>query len=129
MPNDAYRAEFWKQFILERCHYPAPDRLKAQLSAATVTSFCQCGCNSFEVAVDEGKPAPPVTAPGSFGLCFEADFHLADGRQLEVLLFADEKGNLAGVDVQCQGNTEPVPEEMALDQEPFYVWASEKLIR
>ncbi len=59
---------------------------------------------------------------------FEADFHMEDGRQLEVLLFADERGNLAGVDVQCQGNTEQVPDELLLGHDPFLVWASKNAI-
>lgn len=60
---------------------------------------------------------------------FEADFRLNDGRQLEVLLFADANGNLGSVDVQCQGNTEPVPDELTLDDQPFTVWASKELIQ
>ncbi len=127
MPNDAARAEFWKEFILSRCHYPAPERLRAHFSAATPHNFCECGCNSFEIVVSKGA-AVPLTAPGRSGMFFEADFRMGDGRQLEVLLFADEQGNLAGVDVQCQGNTEPVPDELCLDDEPFHVWSSEKAI-
>lgn len=59
---------------------------------------------------------------------YEADFRMGDGRQLEVLLFADEQGYLAGADIQCEGNTEPVPQELRLDREPFYVWAAEGAI-
>ncbi len=59
---------------------------------------------------------------------FEANFALADGRQIELLLFCDVKGNLAGVDVQCQGNTEPVPENPELEGAPFHVYSSDALV-
>jgi hypothetical protein len=59
---------------------------------------------------------------------FEADFRMDDDRQIEVLLFANEQGYLAGVDVQCQGNTDAVPDDLRLDLEPFHVWVAEGAI-
>jgi hypothetical protein len=89
VPNDAARAECWKEFILTRCQYPALERLRAHLSAAAPHTFCECGCNSFEMTVPHDA-APPLVVPGRSGMFFEADFRMDDGRQLEVLLFADE---------------------------------------
>lgn len=126
MPNDAARAEFWKEFILARCHYPAPERLRAHLAVATPHNFCDCGCNSFETTVPMDA-ALPLVGPGS-GMFFEADFRMDDDRQIEVLLFADEQGYLSGIDVQCQGNTDAVPDDLRLDLEPFHVWAAEGAI-
>jgi hypothetical protein len=129
MPNDVARAEFWKSFLLSRCHYPAPDRLETHLAAAVPHDFCPCGCNSFSTTISSDTSVPPLTLPGRYSSLFEAGFRLSDGRLLEVLLIADEDGNLAGIDIECEWNAEPVPDEITLADEPFYVWASKDLIR
>ena len=132
MANDAERAEFWKGFILSKCQYPASERLRAQFEAAALHDFCPCGCNSFQTTVPSRDDLPGLVPPngsGVSGLVFEADFRMSDGRQLEVLLFAGEDGNLTGVDVQCQGNTDPVPDVVRVDEEPFNVWMNQKLFR
>src|SRR2546423_13621489 len=53
MANGPARAEFWKEFVANRCEYPAPDRLRAQLADAEFYDFCECGCNSFAVKANE----------------------------------------------------------------------------
>ena len=127
--NDAARAEFWKEFILSSCLYPAPERLGQQLARAAFGNFCACGCNGFGTSFEETTGLPPLTAAGKSGLFFEADFELEDGRQLEVMLFSDEEGNLAGVDVDCQGNTEPVPDDVRIAGAPVRVYASDSVLR
>ena len=59
---------------------------------------------------------------------FEAEFRLEDGRQIELLVFCDEIGNLAGVDVQCEGNSEPVPPSPEYADRPFRVYASDRIL-
>ncbi|WP_140884673.1 hypothetical protein [Muricoccus nepalensis] len=45
---------------------------------------------------------------------FEADFGLASGDRLEVLLFVDGSGNLSFVEVSVNVNSAPVPDEIHL---------------
>ena len=111
VPNGPERAEFWRSFILAHCAYPAPDRLRAQLAATEFHSFCNCGCNSFAVRVPPSADVLPLTSPGdSGGMFFEADFDLAPNGSLEVLLFADGGGDLSFIEIDLNGNTEPVPD-------------------
>ena len=113
MPNGPERADFWRSFIVNRCDYPAPDRLNAQLAVAEFHSFCDCGCNSFDVRVPLGSNVPPLTKQGATGgMFFEADFDLASRDHLEVLLFVDESGNLSSVEIDVNGNSAPVPDEI-----------------
>lgn len=102
----------WRSFITSRSNYPAPDRLRAQLAVAEFHSFCACGCNSFEVRIPPGSTVPPLTQPGGEGMFFEADFDLVSGDRLEVLLFVDGFGNLNSVEIDMNGNSSPVPDEI-----------------
>jgi hypothetical protein len=40
---------------------------------------------------------------------------------IELDIFADANGNLAGVDVACNGNSEPVPEHVELEAQPYHM--------
>ena len=113
MLNGPERAEFWRSFISARCAYPAPGRLHAQLAAAEFHSFCKCGCNSFAVRIPLGANVPPLTLPGnSGGMFFEADFDLAPNALLEILLFVDGSGNLSFIEIDLNGNSEPIPDTL-----------------
>lgn len=126
MPNDPARAEFWKEFILTRSGYPSPDRLRAQLSVAEFSEFCDCGCNSFAVKSSSG--ATPLVSPGRYGPIYEADFLLNDEKSLELILFADEHGNLVYVEVDCCSNSCPVPDLIEAQGSPFRTRASKGLL-
>ncbi|WP_140887078.1 hypothetical protein [Muricoccus nepalensis] len=112
VPNGPERAEMWRSFIVSRCDYPAPDRLRAQLAVAEFHSFCACGCNSFKVRIPLSSNIPPLAQPGEGGMFFEADFGLTSGDHLEVLLFVDGLGNLNFVEIDVNGNSSPVPDEI-----------------
>jgi len=131
MPNGPARAEFWKDFVIQRCDYPAPDRLRGQLAEAMFSDFCACGCNSFAVEVLPGV-APLTEArenPSSgYGAIHTADFKMTDGRTLEVALFADDSGNLVYVEVDCCANSYPVPDDPDVEARPFQTWTAKRLI-
>lgn len=108
--------------LLRRGGYPAPERLAAQFAASTVTRICDCGCNSFDIEIRHVDNLRPLALPRKQGgMIFETDLALDDGRQLELLVFCDKDGNLAGVDIQCNGNSEPVPETPMFDAQSFHV--------
>ena len=127
MANGPARAEFWKEFVTSRCNYPAADRLRAQLAAAEFSDFCECGCNSFAVKASGGAP-PLVPSGGGYGAIYTADFKLPDARTLEIILFADDGGDLAYIEVDCCANSYPVPDVVEAEDEPFHTWAEEGLL-
>ncbi|CAD9221892.1 conserved hypothetical protein [Burkholderia cenocepacia] len=65
-------------------------------------------------------------------MVFEADFR--DRREqeglgsIEILLFADESGHLADVEIDYCGNGIPIPENLNLETTPYNVFVSESLI-
>ena len=120
--------ERWAQTLLSRSNYPAPKRLTAQFEAAEITRLCECGCNSFDVEIEKLEGLLPLVSEGDGGMFFEAEFRLKDGKQIELLVFCDELGNLAGVDVQCEGNSESVPASPEYADRPFRVYASDRIL-
>lgn len=131
MENGSDRAAFWADFILTRCEYPAPALLREQLARATFAEFCPCGCNSFGVRTGGGTrpliPPHDEVLPGRHGAIFEADFRLADGKTIEIIIFANDEGNLDYIEVDCNANSEPVPHEVVAPDRPFHVRASANL--
>ena len=126
MPNTPQRAEFWKEFICAKCQFPAPEKLRMQFAHATFSEFCDCGCNSFKVTVS--GDVEPIASRGGFGSVFSTNFRLAnEDKYIEVILFADEEGNLAYVEVNCCANSYPVPEVIEVQEPPFHVHTSVSL--
>ncbi len=114
MANDLAKAEFWRAFILERSEYPAPVRLEAQFEDAVFSDFCPCGCNSFSVSRPASSTAPSLVSPSdrTERFVFEADFPILAGGSLEILLFAGADGRLCYVEIDCNANSDPVPDEI-----------------
>ena len=132
--NGPNRAAFWVNFITERCEYPAPALLREQLLHTTFEEFCPCGCNSFSVRVENKERLRPLVPPQDnvptgrrrYAI-FEANFRLEDGKTIEIVIFADDEGNLDYVEVDCNANSEAVPQEVIVPDRPFHVRASDSL--
>ena len=60
---------------------------------------------------------------------FEADFDLASGDHLEVLLFVDGSGNLSFVEVDVNANSAPVPDEINIRGHAQHGHVSASLLR
>lgn len=128
MTNTAERAEFWKEFILTKCDFPAPEKLRSQFAHAELSKFCECGCNSFKVSVHADATVPVLATPGPYSAVFEANFHLAEeGKTLEIILFTGEDGNLAYVEIDCCANSYPIPETVIAQEPPYHVYTSRAL--
>ena len=128
MANDLAKAEWWRDFILARCPYPAIGRLIDQFARATPCDFCPCGCNSFGLSHHADSLPEPIAERGGYGAVFESDFLLSDGKTLEIILFADNSGCLTFVEIDCCGNSFPVPDIIEVDEPPFHVHSSKKLL-
>lgn len=109
---DSQRLEFWINFIVQNSGFPVPERLAAQFAAASFSEFCNCGCNSFKVTISGGNKASPIAKPSDHsGAVFSSSFFLEpSGKSLELILFANEAGDLSYVEIDCNANSEPVPE-------------------
>jgi hypothetical protein len=66
---------------------------------------------------------------GAHGAVFHADFRMNDEKTLEKIIFADDQGQLVYVEVDCCANSIPVPEEIAVEEPPYHIWATTSLFR
>jgi hypothetical protein len=126
---DSQRLQFWKAFLVEQSGFPAPERLARQLTVASVTEFCDCGCNSFGTYVPPNAGAPPLCAPMDHAAgIFQSYFLLQpSGKSLELVIHADKLGNLSYVNIDCNANSEPVPDQIQVAGPPYHVYASQGL--
>lgn len=62
------------------------------------------------------------------GMCFEADFTSANEDSLEILLFVDGLGNLPFIEIDLNGNSAPVPDDVNVVGPPYHVHVSAGLL-
>lgn len=101
--------------------------LLEHFNAGTITRICDCGCNSYDLKVPKGsglKPLMPALQRGG-GCVLSMAFHFANRPgTLEFDVFVDADGYLGGVDVSCNANSEPVPNEPQVVEPPFHVYGA-----
>jgi hypothetical protein len=126
---NSQRLEFWKTFLVEQSGFPAPERLAQQLAAASVTEVCDCGCNSFGTRVPPESEAPALCEPMAHAAAVFQSYFLLEpsGKSLEIVIHADALGNLSYVNIDCNANSEPVPELIQITGPAYHVFASQGL--
>jgi len=111
MANTEATAKRWMKWLLEREEIPFRAALAAYFDNPSFSRLCDCGCNSFDLAISENGDLPPLCRAAKHGgMFFELDYELPDSHQLEFLFFVDEFGRLSGIDIEVSGNNFPVPE-------------------
>src|SRR6476620_5043861 len=123
---DPQRVAFWIELIVQRSEFPAPQLLAAQFAAAEFSEFCDCGCNSFAVTIPRNATVLPFATPTKGeGAVFECSFRLSPSdKSVEIMLFADAAGNLSYVEIDCNANSQPVPDLIHITGAPYHVHAS-----
>lgn len=124
MSNSLSLARSWTEFIAARPEFPCGELLLRQFSVGKITRLCECGCNSYDIALPQDKDFPPLVAAGERGgFVFQLEFNTNEwGKTVGFTLFADKDGYLAGLDVDYCGNSFPMPENPTLSEPPFHVY-------
>ena len=125
MLNTLACASKWVTFLASRSEFPAGDKLLAAFHAGKITRLCDCGCNSFDIEVEEGA-AMPLAQPGDRGgAVFELEFRTSEEqRTLEFVVLVGANGQLSGIEVDYCANSYPVPDEPVLVEPPYHVRTS-----
>jgi hypothetical protein len=128
MSNTLARASKWVTFLASRSEFPAGDKLLAAFHAGKITRLCDCGCNSFDIEVEEGA-AMPLAQPGDHGgAVFELEFRTSEEqRTLEFVVLVGANGQLSGIEVDYCANSYPVPDDPVLVEPPYHVRTSAAL--
>jgi hypothetical protein len=128
MNDNVDRAKKWTDFIILNSQFPHPEKLKQHLSNADFLDFCDCGCNSFAVKHRNELTQSTLVNAGLSGLFFEAAFQTVENdKTVEIMLFSDEHGYLNYVEIDCCGNSQPVPSDIELHPTPFHVYVSKSV--
>ena len=127
MSNGPGKAESWTEFLATRPEFPRGERLRAALRAGAITRLCDCGCNSYDIQVPEGA-CDRIAAPGRSGAVFQISFSTGDDSgSLELVVFADARGQLSGIEVDYCANSFPVPDNVQIKEPPYHVEVSRAL--
>jgi hypothetical protein len=124
--NSPEVARKWTEFLAARNEFPRSEQLLAHFNAGTITRICDCGCNSYDLRVpkDAGlKPLMPASQRAGCVLSMAFYFSNRPG-SFEIDIFVDADGYLAGIDVSCNANSEPVPVKPELVEPPFHVYGA-----
>ncbi len=121
--NSPELASQWTEFVAARKEFPRSEELLEHFNAGTFTRICDCGCNSYDLKVEKHDGLKPLMpARQRSGCVLSVAFYFADRPgSLEIDIFVDADGYLAGVDVACNANSEPVPEKPQLAEPPYHV--------
>jgi hypothetical protein len=124
MINCRATAEKWTQFLASRPYVPKASQLLAHFAQGEITRYCGCGCNSYDLSIGpEASLEPLLQTPGRTGcalaLAFYTEEQTEPKRTVEINLYVDARGNLAGLDVDYCGNSAPMPEDPVLKEPPF----------
>jgi len=96
MINTLPQANKWLEF-LNGLELPDKNLFKKHVLAGTISSLCDCGCNSFEYHISSDVSIEPLTE-GS-GLFYEIAFSTNMDDVIDFLLFTDDRGYFSGVDI------------------------------
>jgi hypothetical protein len=128
MPNSAEHARRWTEFLAMRSEIRNGWRLSEHFRAGRITRLCDCGCNSYEIEVVPEQGLLPLVGPSNHrGSVFQLEFRTRDeSRTVGLSVFADERGYLSGIDVDCSGNAFPMMESPQLIEPPFHTYGQMK---
>jgi hypothetical protein len=121
--NSAEVARRWTSFLASRHEISNSEFLLDHFDRGVITRLCACGCNSYDLVVRPDTDSTTLLPARNRGGCvLSIAFHLRDRPgSIELDVFVDELGYLAGIDVSCNGNSEPVPEDPQMSDQPYHV--------
>jgi len=122
--NDSATARKWIEFVASRPEFSAGEALLGQFENGRITRICSCGCNSFDFSIEVNAVVPQLASEGGkAGAAFSMEVEtMQPNGVLEFVLFTDVAGNLAGLDVHFNANSEPVSESVRLAAKPFHAY-------
>jgi len=127
MSNGAEAAVRWTRFLASRAYIPRAHLIQEHFAAGTLSRLCECGCQSFDLAISSDAVIEPLVPPASRGGCaLDLGYYVSDvtepRRTVSILIFVDARGYLSSIEVNHQGNTSAMPERVDLEEPPFHIY-------
>jgi hypothetical protein len=126
MPNSADTAARWTRYLVSRAYVPRAPLIQQHFDSGKIKRLCDCGCQSFDLAIEADVPLEPLMPPSERGGCALAlSYHVLGRSELgdfvDFRIFVDARGYLSGVDVDFRANSAPMPEQVVLVEPPFHL--------
>jgi hypothetical protein len=125
MLNTADTAARWTRYLASRGYVPRAHLIQQHFSSGKISRLCDCGCQSFDLAIAADVPLEPLLPASERGGCALAlSFHVAGQPErdfVDIRIFVDARGYLSGIDVDYCANSSPMPEDVALIEPPFHI--------
>ena len=129
MSNSLDAAVHWIRFLSSRSYIPSAHLLQQHFASGQVSRLCQCGCQSFDLTIPADavlEPLVPASDRGGFAL--DVSYYTLERveprRTVSLLVFTDARGFLCTLEVNYQGNTSDMPEQVQLEEPPFRISGS-----
>jgi hypothetical protein len=105
--NSDAHANKWLRLVAEQ-PLPVEGVFRTHVAAGQIASLCSCGCHGFGFNVPPGRLLRRLTTES--GLYCELAFRSNMAEEINVLLFADDRGYFSAAKVTYGANLEPMPD-------------------
>jgi hypothetical protein len=117
--NDGHA--FWRHAPTFLAHL-----IQQHFDAGTISRLCDCGCQSFDLAIPTDTVLEPLMPASSHGGCaLDLGYYISDAteprRFVSVMIFVDARGYLSGIDVDHQANSSDMPHQVDVQEPPFHI--------
>ena len=128
MPNTADTAARWARYLASCAYIPRAHLIQQHFAGGKITRLCDCGCQSFDLAIQPESALEPLMRPsGRDGCALELDYRVVgrpESISVEFQVFVDARGYLSGIDVSYCANSAPMPDDVELVEPPFHIHGS-----
>ena len=126
MSNSPDAAARWTRYLASRSYVPRAPLIQQHFASGKISRLCDCGCQSFDLAIEPDVALEPLMPGSGRGGCALAlgYYVLGDPQRratVDVRVFVDARGYLSGIDVDYCGNSAPMPEHVVLVDPPFHL--------
>jgi len=128
MPNSADAAARWTRYLSSRAYVPRAPLIQQHFASGKIKRLCECGCQSFDLAIASDVPLEPLMPASDRGGCaLELSYHVVGGNDrqfVDIRVFVDARGYLSGIDADFCANSAPMPDQVELIEPPFHIAGS-----
>ena len=125
MANTADAAARWTRYLSGCAYVPRAHLIQQHFASGKIKRLCDCGCQSFDLAIASAVPLEPLMPPSERGGCaLELSYRVVEGtdRQfVDLRVFVDKRGYLFGIDADFCANSAPMPDNVELVEPPFHL--------
>jgi hypothetical protein len=127
MSNSSDAAIRWTRFLASRTYIPRAHLIQQHFDTGRICRLCDCGCQSFDLAIASDVVLEPLVSPfGRGGCALDLEYYTLDAteprRIVSFRIFADARGYLSGIDAEYQSNSSAMPDHVELQEPPFHIY-------